>query len=352
MMDISNIYVSQSEKKINNITLLLVLVGAVTSLCLIFFFTQLFKARHNSVTPKIFNVEQIGATQSSVLIVWSSSEAAEEFIVRYRSTDSMDYTELKTDKPFAALRDLQPYKRYKAVVTPVNADREFDPFTVICNTSPYCHVTDVFTDEVTSSSVHVTWNFDGIDEGFTIAAYAVDKNGKRHVTSEKTVVSPGSKHECTLNNLLSELNYTVCVMPNTRYATAGKSTFTTDKYSKEYNSLNVIRVVMCPYDSDDSMHVKSLNQLNSQQDYKTSIIISGQADSKDTIEIKTYITDLEGNIISDFTKKNVLTNPEDKPYFSYRTILTDFKSPVQPGNYLLYTAFDGITVRKLNFKVI
>ena len=75
-MKICNVSFSKLEAKINKITLVLILSGIITSLCLIFFFVQLFNAKKNSVTPIVFKAEQIGATDSSVLIVWSSSDAA------------------------------------------------------------------------------------------------------------------------------------------------------------------------------------------------------------------------------------------------------------------------------------
>lgn len=351
-MDISNISITQNEKKLNKITAILILVGAVTSLCLVFFFYQLFNAKNNSVTPKIFKAEQIGSTDSSILLVWSSSDAAKQFIVKYRSTDSSEYSEFTTDKPFAAIHGLKANKRYKAVVAPFDGVNEYEPVTVICNTSSFCRVTDVNVDTVTNSSAHIAWNYEGMNGGFTVVAYALDQNGKRHVTSQQVTTAPGSANECILENLLSELHYTVCVMPNTRYAEVGKSTFTTEKYSKEYNLLNIVRFVICLKDSSDSMHVSTVTNLEPNQDYMTSMIISGDTNSDHKIECKLYITDQEGNIISDFTKPDVYTNPENKASYAYRTITMDFTAPEQPGDYMIFAVFDNVTVRKNTFKVI
>ena len=307
---------SQTYRKYKKLTSLFFLIGIIASLCLVFFFIMLFKLRDSSITPKIFKAEQIGSTDSSILLAWSSSDAAKEFIVKYRSTDSIEYKQFRTDKPFAAIHGLQPFKRYKAIVAPVDGSVEYKACTVLCNTSPFCHVSDVAVDEVTGSSAHITWNSEGIDAGFTVVAYALDLNGKRHVTSQQVHVSPGTAHECTVDHLLSELNYTVCVMPDTKYATVGKSSFTTLKYSKEYNQLKVIRFATCSAESEDSMHVRAINRLEPQKDYKTSIIINGEASPEDKIELTLYITDTDGNIVSDFIKKDVYTNPENKLYYN------------------------------------
>lgn len=351
-MKICNVSFSKLEAKINKITLVLILSGIITSLCLIFFFVQLFNAKKNSVTPIVFKAEQIGATDSSVLIVWSSSDAAKEFIVRYRSTDSSEYNEYMTDKPFAAIRDLKAGKRYKATVAPVDGDKIYESVTVICNTSPYCNVTSVSVDEVTNNSAHVKWEYSGIDDGFTIAAYALDKNGKRHVKSENIIVPAGSAKECVIENLLSELNYTVCVMPNTRYATAGKSTFTTEKYSKLYNKLNIVRFVICENDSDDSIFVSLTKNLASLADYKTSTIISGQVKPNEKINVTTYITDTESNIISHCIYNDICINPEDIEKNVYTTVMTSFRAPEKTGDYIMHIAFDGVTVSKIDFKVM
>lgn len=347
----SNTISSKSESKLNLITAILVIAGALISICLVFVFMLLFNAKSNSIKPQIYNAKQIGSTDSSVLLVWSSSKASKEFIVRYRSTDSKETSEFRTDKSFAAIHGLKPNKKYNAVVIPVDEEREYDPATVICTTSPYCNVTEVNVDEITCNSAHVTWNYDGIDEGFTVAAYTVDKGGKRHFVSDTVTVPKGSANECTLENLLSVLRYTVCVMPNTRYAAVQKTTFLTDKYSKSYNQYFIVRFTPCPSDTTDSVHVTAVTTLTANQPYKTSLILSGAAAPTDKVNMEMYVTDADGIIVRHVESKDVVLNPNENSQFFYRSFVMDFTAPSEPGEYSVFAVIDGVTVKKNNFTV-
>ena len=80
-MNKSNLSILPNDKKLNIFTAVLIFAGMVIAICLVFFFIQLFSARSKSITPTVYNAKQIGATESSVLLVWSNSEAAKEFIV-------------------------------------------------------------------------------------------------------------------------------------------------------------------------------------------------------------------------------------------------------------------------------
>ena len=354
-MNTGFISMSDSEKKLNIITAVLLLVGTVTSICLVFFFIQLFKARNDSVIPQIFNAEQLGATDTSVLIAWSSSEAAHEFVVRYRSAGSnsnTEYKEFKTEQPFAALHDLQPDTRYQTQIIPIDKGVEWEPFELTCDTSPFCHVTEVSVSDITDNGVTVKWKYDGIDEGFKITAYAVDQNGKRHLTSPVVTIPKGAGQECVLENLVSELRYTVCVIPCARYATVGKSTFTTSKYSNKYNEINSVRFVICSYESANSMYVGMINHLAPGQPYKTSMIIGGKADPSDKADLMIYITDADGTIVSNFIQKDVSLNPNGVTSSLYISLLSDFTAPEQPGNYSIFASFNGKTVAKNLFKVV
>lgn len=354
-MNISNISMSDSEKKLNIITAILLLAGTVISICLVFFFIQLFRAKDDSVIPQVFNAEQLGATDTSVLIAWSNSQTAHEFVVRYRSagsSGSSEYKELKTNQPFAALHDLQPYTRYRTQIIPIDKGVELEPFELTCDTSPFCHVTEVSVSDITDTSVGVSWKYDGLDAGFKIAAYAVDRNGKRHLTSPVVTVPKGAKQECVLENLLSELHYTVCVVPCTKYATVGKSTFTTLKYSGKYNNIHSVRFVICSYESTDSMFVAMINHLAPGQPYKTSMIISGQADPSDKADLSIYITNPDGTIVSDFTQQDVVLNPSGTASTVYTILLSDFTAPEQPGSYSIFASLNGKTIAKNLFKVV
>lgn len=350
-MNNSNTNVVPSEKRLRNISLILILSGVVTAVCLVFFFYQLFNARSNSVTPKIFHAEQIGATDTSVLLSWTSSEAAHEFVVLYRPENTGSFSELRTNQPFAAIHDLTPFTRYEVRVVPMDGDKQQEPFAMLCDTSPFCHVTDVTVSDVTEASARVTWQFDGIDRGFTVAAYAVDANGKRHMMSESISVEPGAAQECTLSHLLSEVCYTVCVMPNTQYCEVGKSTFTTLNYSREYNRFRIVRFVVCPFNSSNSLRVSVVNNLTADQPYKTSMLFNGAAEPTDTFAFRTYITDEKSRIVSESAVSRVFANPDGVSYYAYRSALTDFIAPSAPGNYHIYAVIDGVTVTKIFFRV-
>ncbi len=351
MIDKSNVTILESEKKLNRITVILIAAGAVVSLCLVFVFVQHFKAQRESAAPEILELKQIGATDSSVLLSWNSSADVIEFAVRYQSFDRPEFTEIRTEDPFAAIRGLEPDTSYTAQVIPIDGKGEHEPATLVCRTSPFCKVTSVDVTDIQPDSADVTWKFEGIDEGFTVAAYAIDKEGKRHFISDTVSVAKGAKSRCRLTNLLSEVNYTVCVMPVTRYFSVGKSTFKTDKYSDSYNQLKIIRFVVCAADSPASMQVVPFKTLSPDQPYRTSMIISGDTDSSHKIDMTVYITDTKGRIISEFTRKGLSTNPQDKPAHVYRILLADIKAPSEPGDYRLYAAFNGVTVAKTVFNV-
>ena len=351
-MNQSNDFSFKNEKKLNLITTFLIAAGAIISVCLVFFFIKLYNAENESSVPKVFEAKQIGATDSSVLLSWSCSAASKDFIVRYSGNDSNETKEIRTDCPFAAIHGLEPYKSYTAVIIPVEDDTEYDAATVICNTSPYCHVLDVTADEITGTSARITWSYEGIDEGFTAAFYAVDKNGNRLVTSRIISIPKGSETQCTVDGLLSELNYTVCIMPDTKFAVVGKTTFLTDKYSRSYNRHSIIRFTTCTYDSTDSIRVNAVKNLNQSEPYKMSLLLSGKAESTDQVDMEMYITDDEGNIIHRSVLNNTFLNPDGKSPKFLRTFVTEFTAPSEPGNYSYFAAIDGLTVRKNTFKVI
>lgn len=352
MLNDSNITISEREKKMNRITLLMILAGAAASVCLVFLFIHIFNSNNAAAAPEISDFKQIGATDSSVLLSWNSSGAASEFVVRYKPCSRNEYTEFRTASPFAAIHGLAPYTDYDAQVSPVDERGEHTPVSLVCSTSPFCHVTSVEVTNIQNNSAQVTWTYDGIDNGFSVVAYAIDKDGKRHAVSESVTIAKGAESRCTVGNLLSEVNYTVCVMPVTKYFTVGKSTFVTQKYSRGYNNLNIIRFAICTPDSDDSMRVNSVKTLTFEQPYRASMIINGASDSSDKVDLTIYITDKNNNFISEFKKPGVYTNPENKDSFYYRMINADFTAPKEPGEYYIFCAMDGNTVIKNDLKVV
>ena len=351
-MIVSNNNISDSEKKFRTITGILILAGCVAAAGLVFFFVQLFHARSSSLTPAIYNAEQIGTTDTSVLIAWGHSEAPCEYVIRYKSTKDTQYREFRTEQPFAAIHGLEPYSQYKANITPVDMNGEHDTVSVMCSTAPYCHVTQVRVTDITHDSAAVAWDYEGIDNGFTVIAYAVDTNGKRRLTGDKIKVAPGAGSECLLSNLLSNVKYTVCVMPDTRYSQAAKSTFATSNYSRLYNRFNIIRFVTCTYESTDTMQVRKITNLFPAEKYKASMVYNGPAEIGESVELKLYVTDTDGNLITSAVKSDIAVNPDGVAPYIYRTMMDEFQAPSEPGDYFIYAAIDNVTVTKAPFKVI
>ena len=84
----------------------------------------------------------------------------------------------------------------------------------------------------------------------------------------------------------------------------------------------------------------------------TSMILSGTAHYTETINMETYVTDTEGNILSHNVLNDVILNPDEQKDFFYRTFAMDFTAPTEPGNYYVFAVLDGVTVRKNAFKVV
>lgn len=352
-MDKSNIKSLEGEKKLFKISSLLILIGFVTTVCLVFFFTVFFRNRSNSAEAKIFSAQQLGATDTSVLIAWSGSEAATEFTVICSGADGSEAARCSTNQPFAAIHGLAPYQDYRVTIIPIDRNGEHDPYELKCSTSPYCTVTQIKIDEVDGSSAAVTWNYEGMDTGFTVVAYALDSEGKRHFTSQPVSVPAGAEKLCRLKNLFSELNYTVCIMPNTRYAKVGKLAFTTLKNSKKYKDLDIIRFVVCEPRATNSILVPVTNQLAPSSLYKTSMIVNAQKrEEYDNAVLTLYVTDQNNRLISEYVTQNIIKKQVSADQINYRPLMTEFTSPDREGSYKIHAAFDSVTVDCSSFKVV
>ena len=140
-------------------------------------------------------------------------------------------------------------------------------------------------------------------------------------------------------------------MPNTKYATVGKSTFQTNNYSKSYNRYVITRFGICASDTPDTFYVNAKTVLAAGQPYKTFMILSGTAKSTNKVVMEAYITDEEGKIVNHSQVDDVYLNPNDKSDFFYRLFTVDISAPSKPGNYNVFAAIDGVTVRSNKFKV-
>lgn len=342
----------ENEKQLNVIYTILIVAGVVATVCLVFFFAELFKSSGGDARTKILMARQLGATESAVLLSWSGAEDATAFEVSCFDRSGGRITTVRTEQPFAAIHGLEANTHYRVTVTPVGLDGDRQPYELRCTTFPYCAVTGVNVEEIGSGSATVTWTYEGIDPGFTVIAYALDREGKRHFTTEPVAVPVGAESKCTLTGLFSELEYTVCVMPDTRYLRVGKSNFTTLKNSDRYKRLNIIRFVVCENDSENQMMVRSTNKLNPSAPYKTSMILSGRIDTYENVDMTVYLTDTEGRLISESVWKNIIKEQIGTTQIEYRTLMTSFNAPDAVGNYRVLAAFETTTVESCSFSVV
>ncbi len=340
---------SQAQKR-SHITGILVTVGLAAAVCLVFFCYTLFQRKGNQETPQIFDAKQLGATDSSVLISWRASDAADGYRIQFTDADGVEIVS-DCDLPFAVMRNLAPNNTYDVAISALKDGRAYDSKHLNCTTRSYCQVTDILIPKVGSDFVNVTWHYEGADEGFAVVAYTVDANGQRHHTTETAEIPAGEKNECTLYGLTPELKYTVAILPLTAYRDVAKSTFTTASYSTKYDDIDIIRFVICPANSKNATQVHALKQIKPSAPYKTSLILNGKTNKKHTADIAILVTDLKGNLMSENDFPAVHTNPEGKQWFIHRSYLFDFTTPQETGDYWLYLVIDGQYATKTKFTV-
>ena len=319
-------------------------------LCLIFFISALSNFNTGN-SPKIKNVKQTGATSSSVLISWDCLGNADEYAIKCIDTNGNVMTDLTTDIQFAAVRALQPDSVYTVEVYAVDEGKQGSLSSVSCSTKPFCKVENITVNKVGRTYVDISWEYSGIDNGFTAVAYAVDTDGKRHLTSEKIKISSGESSHCVIKGLLPEMNYTVAVMPDTTYKEICKANFQTGSYNESYKRFNIMRFVICPASSNNPEKVAKLRSIKPNEPYKTSLIISGSASKDDKSEIGLYITNSEGQLVSETKHSDIYTNPNGIEAFRQRAFLLSFTSPDKDGQYKLYLTIDGEMAESYAFEV-
>lgn len=341
---------SFQEKKLKKIVYVLLIVGICASVCLVFFFYTLFDFKNSRNIPKISGAQQLGATDSSVLISWNNSDIADGYRVRLKDSDGGEIVS-DYDIPFAALRSLQPNKNYSVDIFALKNGSEYGAQNITCSTESYCEVTKVKVVKVGSDFVNVSWEYNGVNQGFEAIAYVLDSEGKRHITSQKVKVTANKKPQCKISGLTSELNYTVAVMPLTSYCKIGKSVFKTTKNSKTYNKFSIIRFVIFSASAKNTVQVQDLKRIKPSSKYKTSLIINGKTDKNHKVNMSLLITDINGNLISEKQCGEVYTNPEGKQWYYHRSYIFDFMTPDKLGDYYIYLVVDGQTVDKIKFSV-
>ena len=270
--------------------------------------------------------------------------------MRGKSSSGQPLPEMTCQTPFAAVESLEPNSRYRIEVVTVFDGQEYDAVRLTCTTENFCNVTEVSATDVGKDYAAVSWKSEGADNGFVAVAYALDKNGQRHFTSGKVTVPAGQTH-CKITGLLSNLRYTVAIMPRTKYGTIGQSVFTTAEYSQKYKDIKIVRFVICPFSSENTPSVHPLKTVEPSSPYQTSLIISGKATPSDRCNMTIYITDGEDQLICKTSHMQMALNPEDKPSYIQRMMLLHFQSPPQEGDFSLYLAFDGTTVKREPFHV-
>lgn len=336
-------------KKLRKIATILFTVGIATTVCLVFFFYTLFHVKNSRDIPYIFDAQQLSATDDAVLISWSASESADLYRIYFTDSNGQEVVS-DCDLPFAALRNLEPNASYDVDIFALKEGKEYKSQRLTCATKSYCGVKEILIPKIGNDFVKLSWNYEGVNEGFMVIAYVLDADSKRHLTTDPVEV-PAGKSECSIKGLTPELQYTVTIMPLTSYRTVGQFTFTTGKYSKKYNDIEIIRLVICPENSKNSSQVHALKQIKSASPYKASLIINGKTNKKHKVNLSLTVTDLDGALVSCQNYPDIYTNPENKQWFIHRSYLFDFTSPKQPGEYYLYLVMDGKYGTKIKFTV-
>lgn len=339
---------TQKKFKLTRSAISIISAIAILTVCLILFIITLISISASKSEPVVFNLSQIGATNDSLLISWDCTSKADEYIVKY-TDDKGQIGELNTNITFASIDDLVSNSKYTVEVIPVKGGQTYTALAVQCATEPYCEITSVTIDRCTSDSVSVSWQYSGPNEGFTVIAYVVDINGKRHLTSNKAEISADSDTKCTINGLMPEMSYTVAVMPKNRFGKIGKSTFETQFKSVEYENINIIRAVICPQDSKKTKSVTKLISLTPGEGYKISMIITGNTSSEDKVNMALYIKNSNGQLVSETNYTDIYTNPNNLSALKQRIILLDFAAPAAQDKYAAYLTINGITVRRIDF---
>ncbi|MGN0475176.1 MAG: fibronectin type III domain-containing protein [Acutalibacteraceae bacterium] len=339
---------NQKKFKLTASAIWIISAGTILAACMIFFIVTLISISGSKSAPAVFNLNQIGATNDSLLISWDCTRNADEYIIKYTG-DKGQTGELNSSIPFASIDGLEPNTEYTVKVIPVKDGKLYGALSVQCVTEQYCEITSINIDECTSDSVSISWQYSGPNDGFTAIAYVVDIQGKRHLTSDKIEISAGGDAKCTINGLMPEMNYTVAVMPKSRFGKIGKSTFQTQFKSISYKKFSIIRAVICSKNTQDTAFVKKLTSLKASESYKISMIIAGKAASEQKVNMALYIKNSKGQLVSETKYDDIYTNLNNSDSFSQNTILLDFTSPAVQDEYTAYLTIDGQTVRRIDF---
>lgn len=349
-MDNASINSSKKKNKSNKTSLFPIVAGVILVICLAFFFCTLSDIAKSKNEPEVFDIRAVSATDTSLLLSWNCTPEAEEYSVKCIDGNGENIATQSTDTPFAVLRDLEPNTQYTIEVSAFKDGTEYPSSSASVSTGQYCAVTLVKVTETNARSVTISWDYTGADNGFTAVAYVIDINGKRHLTTDTVKIAKGQKNECVIEGLLPDTEYTVTVMPNTKFRQVYKTNFITAFEKISYNKFTIIRTVICDASTDTSPNVLRVQSLMPSTEYKISMIISGEAAKDDTVEMALLIKDKHGNLVSETNFGEVYTNPNGSDWYKHRVILLSFTSPSDIGEYQAYITFDGEIASKITFE--
>lgn len=351
-MDKSPINSSKKKGKSHKSTLFPIAAGVILVVCLIFFFCTLSDIAKAKSEPEVFDIRAVSATDTSLLLSWNCTPKADEYSVRCIGANGEDISRQSADIPFAVLRGLDSNTKYTIEVSAFKDGTEYPASSASVSTEQYCVVTAVNITESTSRSVTISWDYTGDDSGFTVVAYVIDINGKRHMTTDEVKIAKGQKSECTIDGLMPETEYTVAVIPNTKFKQVCKANFVTAFEKISYDRLTIVRSVICDAATDDSPNVMRLSSINPDTEYKISMIISGEASKEDTADMTLFIKDKQGNLVSETNFGAIYTNPNGVHGYKHRVILLSFTSPSNAGEYEAYLIIDGEIAAKIPFETV
>lgn len=351
-MDNSPINSSKRKSKAHKAALFPIAAGVILVICLVFFFCTLSDIAKAKSEPEVFDIRAVSATDTSLLLSWNCTPKAEEYSVRCISADGKTVTQQSADIPFAVFRGLEPNTQYTIEVSAFKDDTEYPASSVSASTEQYCAVTAVNVTKTTSRSVTISWDYTGDDSGFTAVAYVIDINGKRHLTTDQVKIAKGQKGKCTIEGLMPETEYTVAVIPNTKFKQVCKANFATAFEKISYDKLTIVRSVICDADTDDSPNVMRLSSINPDTEYKISMIISGETSKDDTADMALFIKDKQGNLVSETNFGAIHTNPNGIHGYKHRVILLSFTSPSNSGEYEACLTIDGEIAAKIPFETV
>lgn len=327
----------------------LIAISFVSLICIAFFAAACFYFNSSLSEITILDLKQSGSTDNSVLLSWNCSVKPDRYMVKYTIDGETKY--LESQLPFARIGGLDPEQTLDVDVFPIKNDVYYLSQSIKCTTQSRCDVKNISA-QCVDNSINLSWSFKGADMGFEVAAYVLDINGYRHLTSEIIDIAPGNPSECTIDDIMPGMNYTVTVVPKCKYFKTEKLTVEGSEYSKLYDGLNIIRFGICSTSQNNSKNVKILKSITSNQSYTISILLNGQADADSTSNFSLYFINSSGDLAKELKYADIHTNPDDLKSYMERTFNLNFTADIPADKYTAILCIDGKPASQINFEVI